>query len=164
MSALKKCPCGSGKSYQECCGAILAGQRRAETAEELMRSRYTANARQDAEYLMASWHPSTRPQGLSLDGYNWYELNILARAEGGVDDEQGMVEFRALYRKENMQGVLHERSRFCRGEQGEWLYLDGEIVESNFRRAAKSGRNAPCPCGSGKKYKKCCLRFQGGRG
>jgi SEC-C motif-containing protein len=68
-----------------------------------------------------------------------------------------MVEFRALYRTITGMGVLHERSRFLY-EDGCWYYVDGELIEDGALRSGKTGRNEPCPCGSGKKYKKCCLK------
>ena len=153
----KMCPCGSGKEYQLCCGPVLARKTPARTAEQLMRSRYTANVKQDVEHLFASWHSTTRPKGMNMDYNLWSELQILDTVAGGPEDDTGEVEFRAFYRQGEMQGVLHERSRFCR-EDGQWVYLDGDILESSLSQPAKVGRNSPCPCGSGKKYKKCCRR------
>jgi len=153
----KMCPCGSGKEYQRCCGPILAQETTARTAEELMRSRYTANVEQHVEHLFASWHSTTRPKGMNIDYNRWSELQILDTVAGGPEDDTGEVEFRALYLQGELRGVLHERSRFCR-EDGQWSYLDGEILESSLTEPEKVGRNSPCPCGSGKKYKKCCLR------
>lgn len=98
------------------------------TAEELMRSRYEAFVRGDAAYLLASWHPLTRPATLELDaGTVWRRLQIVDVVAGGEGDETGVVEFRASYRDAGGAGVLHERSRFVR-EAGEWRYLDGEIL------------------------------------
>ncbi len=119
------CPCGSGDAYTACCGAIHAGLP-ASTAEALMRSRFSAFARGDAAYLLASWHPSTRPAELALDAdVVWRRLQIVDTVAGGADDARGVVEFRASYRAPEGAGLLHERSRFSRVD-GRWVYLDGE--------------------------------------
>lgn len=127
------------------------GEFMASSAEELMRSRYSAYVLKHSDYLTATWHSSTRPASLDISGDDipWQRLVILSIEKGGSDDNEGVVEFAADYRG----GQLHERSRFVK-EKGRWFYLDGDIL-SPFT-AAKIGRNDPCPCGSGKKYKKCC--------
>lgn len=116
-----------------------------------MRSRYSAYVLKQSAYLAQTWHPSTRPAALNIDAdpVSWQRLAMLACEAGGEGDAQGTVEFVAWY----AGGQLHERSRFVR-EGGRWFYVDGEILPAVA--ADKIGRNAPCPCGSGKKYKKCC--------
>lgn len=116
-----------------------------------MCSRYSGFVLKLAGYLLSTWHPSTRPAHLTLndDATEWLQLRIIDREEGGSADTRGMVEFVADFRG----GQLHERSRFAR-EEGRWCYVDGEILPP--LPAPKAGRNDPCPCGSGKKYKKCC--------
>jgi len=92
-----------------------------------MRSRYSAFARGLASYLVATWHPSTRPRALDLDGDTvWRRLQIVDTVAGGADDDVGVVEFRASYRGPDGAGLLHERSRFARVD-GRWAYLDGDI-------------------------------------
>lgn len=119
------CPCGSGRAYAACCGPLHAGAP-APTAEALMRSRFSAFARGDAEYLLASWHPSTRPHELILEpDVVWRRLQIVDTVAGGPDDAEGVVEFRASSRGPEGAGLLHERSRFARAE-GRWTYRDGE--------------------------------------
>lgn len=119
------CPCLSGLPFEECCGPFIAGAASAPTAERLMRSRYTAYARLEPAYLLASWHPSTRPATLELDpDLRWYRLDILSRSRGGLLDGDGTVEFRASYRSGVGAGSQHELSRFVR-EGGQWFYLDG---------------------------------------
>jgi SEC-C motif-containing protein len=90
-----------------------------------MRSRYSAFAVGDAGYLLATWHPSTRPAALDLDpGIRWLRLDILGRTGGGMLDSVGTVEFTARYRMgPGRAGEQHERSRFVR-EGGRWFYLD----------------------------------------
>lgn len=123
----ERCPCLSGLPFGECCGPVLAGARPAPTAVQLMRSRFTAFAAGDADHLLASWHPSTRPSELELDpGQRWLRLDIDDRVAGGPLDAEGVVEFTAHYRAGGERGALHERSRFVR-EHGRWLYLDGVV-------------------------------------
>lgn len=97
------------------------------TAEALMRSRFEAYRDGDAEWVLESWHESTRPESLDpADGPVWRGLQIVDTVAGGPDDDTGIVEFRATYREDGGMGVLHERSRFVR-ESGRWYYVDGDI-------------------------------------
>jgi SEC-C motif-containing protein len=121
------CPCGSAQPYDACCGPIVRNERPADTAEELMRSRYTAYALGDVDHLFRSWHPATRPDDLAeVPGLEWLGLEILDVAGGGPSDEYGIVEFRARHEG----GTLHERSRFQR-RAGRWVYLDGNVTEED---------------------------------
>jgi len=116
-----------------------------------MRSRYSAYVLKLSTYLAETWHPSTRPTNLDLtaDTTAWQGLEIIACEDGIGDSHGGYVEFVAQY----AGGQLHERSRFLQ-EGGRWFYVDGEILPP--LPPAKVGRNDPCPCGSGIKYKRCC--------
>ena len=97
------------------------------TAEALMRSRFAAFRADDASWLLRTWHPSTRPASLDLDGNpRWRGLQIVDTVGGHADDHEGIVEFRATYLEAGHLGVLHERSRFVR-EGGRWYYLDGVV-------------------------------------
>jgi SEC-C motif-containing protein len=123
--APRRCPCGTGLPYAECCGRLHDGTATAGTAEQLMRSRYSAFAVGDPAYLLATWHPSTRPPSLELDpSVRWTGLDVLATTDGGLLAAGGTVEFRAWYRHEGETGSQHEVSRFVR-EDGAWRYLDG---------------------------------------
>jgi SEC-C motif-containing protein len=147
------CPCGSEKRLSDCCGRLLAGEP-ADTAEALMRSRYSAYVLGNADYLLQSWHPSSRPDTIDLaEGLQWTGLTIRACRAGGPADSEGTVEFLAHYVAGGRRGSLHETSRFVR-ENGHWLYLDGDIHEPG--KTGTVGRNQACPCGSGKKFKRCC--------
>ncbi|MCG6657555.1 YchJ family protein [Halomonas campisalis] len=142
------CPCGSGQALADCCGRYHAGEP-APTPEALMRSRYSAFVLDLPDYLLATWHPSTRPSSLASDAATlWKRLEVL---ESGVEGERGRVHFRATFREGRRWSVLEEASRFVR-EAGRWFYIDGNPAVHRL----KPGRNAPCPCGSGRKFKACC--------
>lgn len=150
---MSTCPCGSTQPLSQCCGPLHNGHV-ATSAEQLMRSRYSAFVLGLGDYLVHSWHPDflgglTADQ-LSQRDTQWDGLEILS-AQGGQDDDTGMVEFKAWFREGDERHCLHERSRFVR-YQGRWVYADGEQDPAPL----KIGRNDPCLCGSGKKYKKCC--------
>ena len=117
------CPCGSGIEYAECCGRLHSGATNAQTALELMRSRYSAFAVGDAGYLLRTWHPSRRPRTLSLDpALRWTRLAILETRDGGLFDATGTVQFRAMYVRQGRRGILAETSRFVRQDR-HWTYL-----------------------------------------
>lgn len=121
-----RCPCLSGETYAGCCGKYHSGAGTAPTAEALMRSRYSAFAIGDRQYLLDTWHPSTRPADLELDAeLQWRRLDIVETSAGGPLDDRGVVHFRAHYRSGAARGVQEETSRFVR-ISGDWLYLDGE--------------------------------------
>ncbi|TIC81815.1 YchJ family metal-binding protein [Nocardioides sp. GY 10127] len=128
------CPCGSGRAYDACCGPLHRGAERASTPEQLMRSRYAAFARGEADYLFRTWHPRTRPDDVGVDATTtWTGLEVhgsgLTPADPddprGTDaPQEGWVEFTAHYAVGGARGRLHERSRFVL-RAGHWLYLDG---------------------------------------
>jgi SEC-C motif-containing protein len=158
MDTLANCPCGSGLLFGQCCGPYLAGQGIAPTAEALMRSRFTAFQLRDADYLRDTWDPAKRPVKLDFEGDSrtWSSLEILAAIGGRESDERGVVEFKARFELGDDTYLLHEVSRFHR-LGGRWVYLDGDIqYHGKIAHKGEILRNAPCPCGSGKKYKKCC--------
>lgn len=130
LSDSARCPCGSGDIFGDCCGPVLRQERRAGTAQALMRSRYTAFAVRDLEHLLASWHPRTRPPREELAGslaqdVRWLRLEVLATALGGPFDDTGTVEFVAISKSEQGRQEQHEVSRFLR-EDGSWYYVDGD--------------------------------------
>ncbi|PDP84571.1 hypothetical protein CQJ94_28130 [Glycomyces fuscus] len=118
------CPCGGSAAYRDCCGRLHSGRATASTAEQLMRSRYSAFAVGDRDYLLRTWHPSTRPRSLDLDpGTEWVRLEVLSATGGTPFHNEGTVAFRAVHRAGAREGVLDEHSRFVRHEGG-WVYLD----------------------------------------
>ncbi|MDJ0833151.1 MAG: YchJ family metal-binding protein [Gammaproteobacteria bacterium] len=146
------CPCSSGVEYQHCCGAYIDGKALPEYAEQLMRSRYTAYVLGKADYLAQTWHRDYRPVDLEPDpALQWIGLEILHSEEAAAT---ATVEFEARLLAHGKVDALHENSRFVR-EQGQWWYTDGDMLAASFQ-AWKPGRNERCPCGSGKKYKRCC--------
>ena len=157
------CPCASGRTYGQCCGPILAGERKAETAVELMRARYSAYAVGNIEFLFESSGPDARAEFDRESSRNWSEtatwsgLEVVETAKGGKDDDEGFVSFIARYAA-NGQALEHCERAYFQKIDGEWRFIDGKIDtgEPYRREAPKIGRNDPCPCGSGKKYKKCC--------
>lgn len=124
LPAAAGCPCGLPASYADCCGRLHRGQAAAATAEQLMRSRFSAFAVQDAAYLRRTWHPDTRPADLDFDsGLRWERLEVLAHTDGGPFHAEGTVTFRAHYREGGRAGVMTEHSAFVRHE-GAWVYQD----------------------------------------
>jgi len=159
MSQEILCPCGSRETFADCCEPCLSGDKIPLTAEALMRSRYTAYTRLDDDYLLATWHPDTRPDTRhpSDDGDNtvWTGLSVLRTEAGLAGDKTGVVEFIASCNVGKKPSQLHEISEFMHdGER--WFYVDGLDQQPVRRESPKVGRNDPCPCDSGKKYKKCC--------
>jgi SEC-C motif-containing protein len=157
------CPCGLRKPLDECCGRYLAGTAIPETAEQLMRSRYAAFVTHDIDYILATHHPDTRSEAKREEveqfsrGSVWLGLTVLSTAEGNAGDDQGFVEFIARYEQNGDECVHHERSLFRR-HQGRWHFHSAEYPKPATiqRTQPKVGRNDPCPCGSRKKFKKCC--------
>ena len=127
MAELIFCPCGSAKGFTGCCGCFLDDGATATTAEALMRSRYAAHTLQREDYLLATWHPSTRPAQLGLASElpaKWLGLEVKRHEQ--QDAGHAIVEFTACYKVNGRAHRLHEVSRFVR-ENGQWLYVDGEI-------------------------------------
>jgi SEC-C motif-containing protein len=159
---MEQCPCSSGKDFSECCEPLIQGKNEAKTAEALMRSRYSAHVKLAFDYVHDTLHPSKRTeedrQGADWSKkFDWQSLDIVRTEAGGPDDDTGIVEFIAKYRKNGKAFGYREVATFAR-EEGRWYFVDGEAPEpvQSVRKGPKIGRNAPCPCGSGKKYKKCC--------
>lgn len=127
MAKLIACPCGSNSNYAECCARFIEGGEAAPNAEALMRSRYSAYTLLKEDYLLASWHPSTRPASLGLAdeaSTKWIGLEVKRHEQ--QDAEHAIVEFVARYKVNGRAHRLHEVSRFVR-EAGRWFYVDGDI-------------------------------------
>ena len=156
------CPCGTGTPLGECCARYITGAAAAPTAEALMRSRYTAYVLGEIDWIVASHDPAgtddvdrSSTEKWSKEA-RWKGLEIRSKDKGQPGDETGAVEFVATYQIGNQAVAHHEAARF-KTIDGRWYYMDGDMVKPRpvVRDQPKVGRNDPCPCGSGQKYKKC---------
>ena len=160
---MENCPCGADKTYDKCCELFIRGESVPKTAEELMRSRYTAFTKEEVGYILDTVHPDKRSQHDEKGIRNWTKksdwigLEIVETSGGGSDDSEGKVEFVARYYQNGKRETHHEIADFKK-EEDKWYFLDGIAPEQKqvVRSGPKVGRNDPCPCGCGKKYKKCC--------
>ncbi|MEW6131951.1 MAG: YchJ family metal-binding protein [Pseudomonadota bacterium] len=121
-----ECPCGSGRRYAECCGRRHEGEAWAETAEALMRSRYSAYVLGKEAYLLSTWHASTRPATLDLAAQpapKWIGLRVLRHEQ--QDETHAVVEFVARYKVNGRAYKMQEASRFVK-EDGRWFYVEGD--------------------------------------
>jgi len=128
-TTLSPCPCGSGTPYEHCCGRFLDGAHQAQNAETLMRSRYSAFVLHRRDYLLATWHPRTRPTSLDLAEEpqpRWLGLQIKQQARPSPDTAS--VEFVARYKIGGRAFRMHEISQFVR-EDDRWFYVVGEQLE-----------------------------------
>ena len=156
------CPCGSNVDYTACCQPVIKGERPALTAEQLMRSRYSAYVKKEIEYILTSLHPEHRKDYDEKSSRDWAEsaewhgIKILNTVKGTGTDSEGEVEFSVSFTQNGLRQEHHERSSFKK-KDGVWYFAEGKTMPKPvFRAAPKTGRNEPCHCGSGKKFKKCC--------
>lgn len=157
------CPCGSEKDYSACCEPLITGNQMAESAEALMRARYSAYVKEQVGFILDTTHASQRDQytkeGIQRWARNseWLGLTIVGTEKGTAGDDTGTVEFIAEYFEKGRRNRHHEIAQFRR-EEGNWYFYDGQapVLQTVVRTSPKVGRNEPCPCGSGRKYKKCC--------
>lgn len=154
MNDPSACPCGSGNSFENCCKPVLDNHQLAITAEQLMRSRYTAFVKEHTEHLLRSWIAEHRPRALNFkdNPVTWIGLSIERCVAGNSNDDQGQVEFTSSYIENGQICQLKELSDFKKID-GLWYYVKGDCDV----KKSKLERNRPCPCGSGKKFKRCCL-------
>ncbi len=155
------CPCGSGNAYADCCEPVVKNSRPAATAAELMRARYSAYTTAEIDFIYETTHPNHR-KGYDHAGTRkwaeeseWLGLDIIDTSDGGPGDMAGDVEFIARFREKGVLQQHHERGHFQK-KDGRWYFTDGSTVRPRPAVSEKIGRNDPCPCGTGKKYKKCC--------
>jgi SEC-C motif-containing protein len=155
------CPCGSGRTFGDCCDPVLSGRQPAGNAELLMRARFTAHVVHDFAFLHRTYLPTSRqpfvPEEISPAATEWTRLVVHAH-EPGRDADTAYVDFSAYGVEQGAEQVLHEKAEFVR-QNGAWIYTRSvREGPAPFKVAApKPGRNDPCPCGSGRKYKHCCL-------
>jgi SEC-C motif-containing protein len=158
---MNNCPCGSGLPYGECCEPYIAGTKNTPTAEALMRSRYSAYVVHAIDYIIDTCTSNgktdiDRRETAAWSGEsNWLGLKIISVEKGGPDDTEGTVEFEAVYERKGLKDRHHETGHFKK-TNGRWFYESGSVASQTIVRSSpKIGRNDPCPCGSGKKYKLC---------
>ncbi|ENM5882532.1 YchJ family protein [Vibrio metoecus] len=149
------CYCGNTEPYSQCCEPIHQNFQNVTTPEQLMRARFSAHILKNTDFVVNTYHPSCHAEedreaiqeSVQSD---WLRLEVIS-AEMGRGNDEGFVHFRAFLAQQGQEYCLEERSRFL-NEDGRWYYIDGEFPEA----LPKQGRNDPCACGSGKKFKKCC--------
>ena len=160
---MKECPCGSGKNFEECCKPVIENSSMAKTAKTLMCARYSAYVIANIDFIMSTTALSNR-ENMDADAIRkwatnseWLGLEIVNTEDGKESDSKGSVEFIARYRENGELQSYHEISGFTK-ENDKWYYSSAEFPKPSqiVRETPKTGRNDPCPCGSGKKYKKCC--------
>jgi len=170
-----RCPCGSNEAFDLCCGPYVRGEKSAPTAEALMRSRYTAYTLGNIDHIARTLAPESRGDFDAraarrwASEADWLGLRIVSTERGDVGDAGGIVEFVATYRQAGETIEHGEVSQFRKTDAGEWFFVSGDTrasvaaggsrrePPSTFaRETPKVGRNDPCPCGSGRKFKKCC--------
>nr|WP_153447312.1 YchJ family metal-binding protein [Vibrio sp. S11_S32] len=164
------CPCCSNIPYSQCCQPIHNDVTLAKQPEQLMRARYSAHVLKLVDFVVDTYHsscqaPAQRAAIAESIESQWCRLEVVAASS--VNNDQGYVEFKAYFMEGENEFCLHERSRFIK-ENGLWTYIDGfmpqspQLTQSDDPRlnqsiqSLKVGRNDPCICGSGKKFKKCC--------
>lgn len=160
---MANCACGSEQDYSGCCEPFLSGKEKPPTAEALMRSRYTAYTMVAMDYIYETLHPKAKKQHDAEQSKEWASesewlgLEVVRTEKGGPKDKTGIVEFVAKYKSKGEETEHREIAEFER-HAGSWTFVDGKLVGPPpvRRDEPKVGRNDPCPCGSGKKYKKCC--------
>ncbi len=153
----QSCHCGASAPFDECCAPIIEGQQSAAGPEQLMRARFSAYSTAAIDFLHDSLHPDSRDD-FDFDATKdwaesstWERLEILTTKAGAARDKVGTVDFIATYTDSAGNTQQHcERSHFKR-VANHWFFCDGQTIVPG-----KVGRNDPCTCGSGKKYKKCC--------
>jgi SEC-C motif-containing protein len=163
------CPCRKldkiQLTYEECCAPFITHQKLAPTAESLMRARYTAYAKLAIDFVDQT-QIAVEPNDFNKDealkwaqGSEWLGLEIKSKSKGEEKDLTGIVEFIAHYKdKESGKDLIHHETSLFSHEKDGWKFKQGNIhgAQPQKRLEVKIGRNDPCSCGSGKKYKKCC--------
>ena len=153
------CSCGSGLDYAACCEPVITRKAPAASAEKLMRARFTAHVANAGEFLHTSYLPSSRQPYVPDDSpsLDWTRL-VIHSHDADVRPGVSHVDFTAYFNADNgAEGALHEKSEF-ELINGDWLFTRTlRQGPAPIKSAVKAGRNDPCPCGSGKKYKQCCL-------
>ncbi|MBI3549259.1 MAG: YchJ family protein [Elusimicrobia bacterium] len=159
---MNSCPCGSGRALADCCDPIITGRAQAPTAEALMRARYVAYATNRIDFIEKTHAPESR-EGFDRAASEkwareseWKGLRIVATKGGTERDVEGVVSFVAEW-EQGGKAHRHEEISLFRKDKGAWMFLEGHTPkpETVVKTGPDLGRNDPCHCGSGKKFKKC---------
>lgn len=160
------CYCSIGSDYSTCCEPIHNSPDSVKSAKELMQARYSAFACQKVKFVGDTHAPGVNDFNLEeakvwAKESKWEKLEIVNTKDGGPEDETGIVEFKAHYKDQKNNPIVHHEVSEFKKFDGVWKYVEGEIVNAGqaktlVRETPKIGRNEPCSCGSGKKFKKCC--------
>lgn len=132
---MKDCYCFSGKDFSDCCQPFLEGKTKPSTAEELMRSRFSAYVTVNVDYLLKSTHPSTRKSHDAETIEKWAKSNLWQRLEvisivkGSLRDQNGVVEFKAFYLDSNSTLQIHHEISNFQKELGKWFFVAGKIID-----------------------------------
>ncbi len=160
---MQACPCGTEKEYNQCCEPFHQGEAKPSTAEELMRARYSAFVKNQINFIAETHVPGTKDFNADearewATSSEWKGLQVISTKQGEPGQKRGTVEFKALYADQNGNDYLHHEIANFKNIEDTWYYDEGQIVGTGpiTRTQPKVGRNEPCPCGSGKKFKKCC--------
>ena len=159
---MPNCPCGSNKNYSACCGMYINDHSKPETPEKLMRSRYTAYTQANIDYILRTMkapalsHFNAESAKQWAMAVQWLGLEII---HSTINKAKGYIEFIAHFNENDKKDCIHEISEFQQ-INGQWYYVDGKHKQPKPYTGTKIGRNDPCVCGSGKKYKSCCLNKQ----
>ena len=160
VNIMEPCPCGTGVNFANCCQPHLLGLEKPDTAEKLLRSRYTAFVAKQVDYILQTHHPETVKDidKNSIKEWSenstWQGLEIVDVDNNLTAQGETTIEFIARYAQSGVTQVHRETSLFKKSDDA-WYFYD---VKKNapIKNENKIGRNDPCKCGSGKKYKKCC--------
>lgn len=167
---MSTCPCRTMDtqnqlSYEACCAPFITHKKKAPTAEALMRARYSAYVVKAIDYIDETQinlpqEKFDKEEALKwADSSEWKGLEIKKTSKGGEADSTGIVEFIANYKdKASGTELRHHETSLFQKEGGEWKFKEGQVhgAQPVKRLEPKLGRNDPCSCGSGKKFKKCC--------
>ncbi|MGK5084338.1 YchJ family metal-binding protein [Bdellovibrionota bacterium FG-1] len=157
------CPCGSEIQLSACCQPLIKGVTQAKTAEQLLRSRYTAFTLAEVDYIISTHHSKTRHEVKREEiedwakNSKWLGLKVAQVEAGSPTDEKGTIVFCAQFEDSTGKKQDHWEQSYFDKEDGVWKFMDAQGLKTGpYRREApKAGRNDPCTCGSGLKLKKC---------
>jgi SEC-C motif-containing protein len=159
---IELCSCDTKKPFADCCGPYIKGGKVPANAVDLMRARYTAHVRQEIDFIMDTLSAARKKDTDRKEtetwarDTQWESLEIQSTEKGGPGDDVGQVTFVAKFRENGEAKEHHELATFIK-VNGKWQFEDGRLPPQKPIKSEgpKIGRNDPCPCGSGKKYKKC---------